>query len=188
MGYDQRDRLIVAQVAAKAAVELRTAGDQTSITDLAQSVQKLIFNLAAQDLTLQAAVPSHSQQPVAVPLQAPVTVPVPGAPPAPPAPAPAPMVQPGPVSPAEMIAAAAASAQTGLSHQSPAEVLWADALQNAPQDWYDNRNDQRASMNGGKGPDFRHKTLKKGQYNLGLWVKSGDTPGWVVAHLTNYQG
>ncbi|RMF59964.1 MAG: hypothetical protein D6746_07490 [Bacteroidetes bacterium] len=66
-----------------------------------------------------------------------------------------------------------------ISADSPVEVLWADALVHNRDDWYDNYGDPRASSGGGKGPDFKHKSLKKGRFTLGLWVNSNSTPDWV---------
>lgn len=159
-----KDRLIVAQVATKAAVELKTAGDATQLGELAGHIQDIIYSLAGAPLGVSDF-----------------------------AAAPAPQVA---MSPEQMInnafntqsgqtpvnMAAVPDAQP-INENSPAEVLWANALFHSPSDWYDNTGEPRASKNGGKGPDFRHKTLKQGQYNLGLWIKSGDTPDWAKNKL-----
>ena len=198
---DNRERLIVAQVAVKAAVELRTAGDQTPIGELAGKLQAVIYKLA-----------DRPSVPDPLPPRA--------------TPAPLPPLPPGRVT-SEMVAAtgppvneftaavaevqgvqtpaaasvtavadmiyktfpgtvdvtAAPPVQAQISAESPDEVLWADALRHNPQDWYDNLLDEKASVNGGKSPDYKHKTLKKGQFNLGLWAKSGSTPDWVKKTL-----
>jgi len=66
---------------------------------------------------------------------------------------------------------------------------WKSMFEN-PNDWYDNRGDAKASMNGGNGPDFRHKTAKRNQgdkYNIGLFLmdrKYGKhAPDWVWQQL-----
>jgi len=167
-----KDRLIVAQVAAKAAVELQVAGNTAPLGELAGQIQDMIYSLAGA--------PLGASDFAAAPAPAPAAVP-------------APQVS---MSPEQMVnnafttqsgqapvnMAAIPEAQP-INENSPAEVLWANALFHAPGDWYDNTGEPRASKNGGKGPDFRHKTLKQGQYNLGLWIKSGDTPDWAKNKL-----
>lgn len=173
-----KDRLIVAQVSAKAAVELKTAGDPAPLGELAGQIQDMIYNLAGAQLGASDFAGVAGPTPMAAP-----------------APAPAPVAQVS-MTPEQMVnnafttesgqapvnMAAVPPAQA-VNENSPPEVLWADALFHAPHDWYDNTGEPRASKNGGKGPDFRHKVLKQGQYNLGLWIKSGDTPAWAKNKL-----
>lgn len=169
-----KDRLIVAQVAAKAAVELKTAGDAAPLGELAGQIQDMIYNLAGAQLGASDFAGIATPTPTA---------------------APAPVAQVS-MTPEQMVnnafttesgqapvnMAAVPPAQA-VNENSPPEVLWADALFHAPHNWYDNTGEPRASKNGGKGPDFRHKELKQGQYNLGLWIKSGDTPAWAKNKL-----
>lgn len=74
---------------------------------------------------------------------------------------------------------------TPQGQRSKTDQLW-QMYFDSPGDWWDNRNDPRASINGGSGPDFRHKTLKNDKgYNLGLWLKPkhGSVPQWVLDRL-----
>ena len=159
-----KDRLIVAQVATKAAVELKTAGDATQLGELAGQIQDIIYSLAGAPLGVSdfaaAPAPQVAMSPEQMVNNAFTT-------------------QSG-QAPVNMAAVPAAQA---INESSPAEVLWANALFHAPDDWYDNTGEPRASKNGGKGPDFRHKSLTQGKYNLGLWIKSGDTPDWAKNKL-----
>jgi hypothetical protein len=175
-----KDRLIVAQVAAKAAVELKAAGDQRNIGELAGEIQDMIYRLAgAQIGASDFAAGSVTVIPETVQVydSAAATVSM----------TPEQMVDAAFTSPSGQapVNMAAIPAPQPINENSPPEVLWANALFHAPNDWYDNTGEPRASKNGGKGPDFRHKTLKQGQYNLGLWIKSGDTPDWAKNKLGN---
>lgn len=73
-----------------------------------------------------------------------------------------------------------------VTAETDVEGLWQNLFTN-PNDWFDNRGDARASSQGGAGPDFRHKTVQKNGYGLGLWlvsVKYGKTaPEWVFGKL-----
>ena len=89
----------------------------------------------------------------------------------------------------------AAGAPTQISHTSPNEVLFEDALVHNPDKWWDNTREVKASVNGGKGPDFRHKDLKNkdGKFNIAIWVNSEyspTAPDWVwdkIGRLEDYK-
>lgn len=69
-----------------------------------------------------------------------------------------------------------------ITAQSSKADLWADFFRNRD-DWFNNIGDERAKSGGGKGPDVKHKTIKSGQYAIGLWIDSKDTPAWVKEKL-----
>lgn len=58
---------------------------------------------------------------------------------------------------------------------------WEDLFAH-PGDWWDNRNDSRATINGGNGPDFRFKNDKEVK-GLFLNGRYGPAPAWVFEKL-----
>lgn len=104
--------------------------------------------------------------------------------PAPIQPNPAPAQAPAPVNPIQQ--AQQNLANGGIQAQvvrdlSNEEGRWQDVFNN-PQDWWDNRGDARASINGGSGPDFRYKHDENVKP---LWLrgKYGPAPAWVWERL-----
>ncbi len=63
------------------------------------------------------------------------------------------------------------------------DARWQDALNNYPDDWYNNVGDAKASSGGGKGPDFRFKDEKADVKSLWLGGKYGPAPAWVFEKL-----
>jgi hypothetical protein len=63
-----------------------------------------------------------------------------------------------------------------ISADSSDDELWQDVVTNRS-DWWDNRNDKRNA----KAPDFKHKTIVKGKYPLGLWFDRA--PAWAKEAL-----
>ena len=80
-----------------------------------------------------------------------------------------------------------------LSQKCTTEQLLEDALFHNPDSWYDNTDSERASINGGNGPDFRHKDIKDASgHNLGAWMKGkfSIAPDWAwdkVGRLDDYK-
>jgi len=191
---DDRQALIVAQVAVKAAVEIAQikAGigtpDPTShIVADTKSIAKTIFLVADE---LVANVPVVAPQPTAIQPPAvdftsqPQFITAQGNPSPQQAVVEQIMTQfQGPQGQAVTDMANVPAPQAQISNDSPPDVKWSDALLHNPQNWDDQRSNARSSVNGGKSPDFRHKWLKNGKWAIGLWVKSGDTPAWVHERL-----
>lgn len=167
MSITEKDRLIVAQVAVKAATDLAANGHiQTNdIGDVAADLYAEVFNIGqlvfgngqapelkvgsakAAELADQSA-PQTVEQAAAV-----IEQNFPGAqrtePQGPPA--------------------------------SPKDALWRSALIDNPDSWWDNRGDKRNP----KAPDFKAKNngpQVDGQ-PAALWIDSRDKPDWVDAHL-----
>ncbi len=63
------------------------------------------------------------------------------------------------------------------------EARWQDALNNYPNDWYNNVGNTQAASGGGKGPDFRFKDDKADVTPLWLNGKYGPAPAWVFERL-----
>ena len=154
----EKDKLIVAQVAVKAATDLAANGhiQTNAIGEIAADLYAEVFNL------------THL---------------VFGDAPAQPAPA----AQPAPQS-WEQAAQAVEQAFPGAQRtepsgppESPKDALWRSALVDSPNDWWDNRADKRNP----KAPDFKAKN--NGPQIDGkpaaLWIDSRDTPSWVEGHL-----
>ena len=173
----EKDHLIIAQVATKAAVELCVASgeyDDEALGSTAAGIQELIYTLAA-DASVKhgtAVVQAHFPGAQVVDFPAPAPAPTP---------APAPIPQPVQAQP-QAAPASGVPPQQPLHPGAALEVQWADAVVYNPQDWYDNRTSKRNPS----GPDFRHKTLKQadGQHNLALWINGkAPTPAWVHERL-----
>jgi hypothetical protein len=64
-----------------------------------------------------------------------------------------------------------------ISADSSDDELWQDVITNR-KDWWDNRNDKRNP----KAPDFKHKTIVKGKYPVGLWFDRA--PAWAKEALS----
>ena len=153
----EKDKLIVAQVAVKAASELAAHGhiQTNAIGDIAAELYAEVFNLT--QLTFGQ-----------------------------PAPAPQP-AQPEPQNweqAAQAVEQAFPGAQrtepTGPP-ESPKDALWRSALIDNPGEWWDNRTDKRNP----KAPDFKAKNNgpKVDGQPAALWIDSKDKPDWVDAHL-----
>ena len=168
MQYDSRDRLIIAQVAVKAAVELSLADDTINLGATAVEIQDTIFALAEAPHGA-----TSVQQPLATVIEHPSLANVP-------APIAEAFTTPSGQAPIDMSQVPAAQP---IGAESPAEVLWADALFHNPGDWFNNVGSEKAKTGGGTGPDFKHRRITKGKYNLGLWVDSKETPAFVSAKL-----
>ncbi|HEX7099321.1 MAG TPA: hypothetical protein VF377_08760 [Acidimicrobiia bacterium] len=94
-----------------------------------------------------------------------------------------PVAQPqaSPIQVAEQNLQAAGMNPTTVRDLSNEEARWRDLFAH-PDDWWNNTKDPRASINGGKGPDFRYKH----DDNVpGLWLKGkfGPAPAWVFERL-----
>ncbi len=63
------------------------------------------------------------------------------------------------------------------------EARWQDALNNYPNDWYNNVGNAKAASGGGKGPDFRFKEDNADVTPLWLNGKYGPAPAWVFERL-----
>jgi hypothetical protein len=63
------------------------------------------------------------------------------------------------------------------------EARWQDALNNSPNDWYNNVGNAKASSGGGIGPDFRFKKDEADVTPLWLNGKYGPAPAWVFEKL-----
>ena len=170
MSLTEKDKLIVAQVAVKGAVELAASGciQFEAITDTAADLYAEVFNISA--LALATTAP-------AVPLQAV------------PAPTPAPPQQslPDYEQAAQQVEQAFPGTQrtepTGPP-ESPKDAMWRSALIDSPGDWWDNRIDKRNP----RAPDFKAKN--NGPHTNGepavLWIDSKDLPAWVPSHLATH--
>jgi len=195
MQFTDKDRLIVAQVAVKAAVEIAHVKAQAD--DLAPTgaivadtrhIYDLIFATAEGTQTVPQPAPVVAAPPVVQPVPQPAPLSMPQ---------PAPEATLTPQQTVEMITtqfqgaageqpvnmAAVPPAQAQITNDSPIDVKWSDALLHNPNNWEDRRQDPKSQTAGGRGPDFRHKFVKNGRWPVGLWVQSGDTPGWVTAKL-----
>jgi hypothetical protein len=60
---------------------------------------------------------------------------------------------------------------------------WQDALNNNPNDWYNNVGDHRATSGGGRGPDFAFKNKNAEVKGLFLNGQYGPAPAWVFEKL-----
>jgi hypothetical protein len=88
-----------------------------------------------------------------------------------------------------------ASQPTQISATSPLAELFQDALIHNPDKWWNNTTEERASINGGRSPDFKHKDLKdkKGTNPLAIWMTSEyspTAPDWAwdkVGRLDDYK-
>jgi hypothetical protein len=174
MSLDAKDQCIVAQVAAKIASDLAIASTDVRIEDVVtdfayalDAVATKLFdtiNVAIAESALPGSVPVASVpaaiSPAAVP---PAAAPAAGPPAAAPAAAPA-------AGPAAVPATTADASLDGY---------WRDLFEH-PENWYDNRNDPKRPRGA---PDFKHKTLKSGKYNVGLYVDDKKNPDWVKAHF-----
>ncbi len=63
------------------------------------------------------------------------------------------------------------------------DARWQDALNNTPDDWYNNVGNAKAASGGGKGPDFRFKNDNADVTPLWLNGKYGPAPAWVFEKL-----
>ncbi len=63
------------------------------------------------------------------------------------------------------------------------EARWQDALNNTPNDWYNNVGNDKAASGGGRGPDFRFKNENADVTPLWLNGKYGPAPAWVFEKL-----
>lgn len=87
------------------------------------------------------------------------------------------------------------SQPTQISATSPLAELFQDALIHNPDRWWNNTTEERASINGGRSPDFKHKDLKdkKGTNPLAIWMTSEfspTAPDWAwdkVGRLDDYK-
>ena len=87
------------------------------------------------------------------------------------------------------------SQPTQISATSPVIELFQDALIHNPDKWWNNTTEERASINGGRSPDFKHKDLKdkKGESPLAIWMVSEyspTAPDWAwdkVGRLDDYK-
>ena len=83
--------------------------------------------------------------------------------------------------------------QVQITDQCSIEQLLEDALFHNPENWFNNTTEEKASINGGRGPDFRHKTVKdKKDFNLGVWMNStySTAPDWAwdkIGRLDDYK-
>ena len=168
MNISDKDRIIIAQVAVKEAATLYQGRgpdlNEGQFFIVAQEVHETLWGLIRGQEPAGAAQAVESvvnQFPGAQVVPQPTPVPVA---------APAPLPQPA--------AAAQPPAGGPVNANSSVEQLWADVFNNAD-NWYDNR----GSKTNPKSPDFKHKTIKSGQYFVALWVDSDDTPAWVKQQL-----
>lgn len=157
MPLDDRDRSIIAQVAVKEATNLVTAlmpnvhpGEAAGVIADVSVILRGAIYDGIAVETVEAVFPGTTQQQDAQVIPHPTTVQPVQNAPQPPAPIP------------------------GVQAD-PSDALWQELVQH-PENFYDNRHDKRNP----KAPDFKHKTKKEGQYNVGLWLR--DKPAWV----TNY--
>ncbi len=148
---DARESSIVAQVAAKVAGDICSgSADPTLYLTTVETVHNdLIDRIASSASTPSAPVP-----PVAAP-----TAPTPGAP-----------IAVAPEAQAVQVVQAAFPGATAAIHaDSPMDELLADAAAH-PENWNFYPDSPKSSCNGGTSPDMRHKTIKKGNYGLGVWL------------------
>lgn len=171
----EKDRSILKQVAFKASVEVVPDIDEATyfarVKGMAEAFEEILLQL-------------HDEAPISV---APTTV----------AQAASNVVSMFPGATVEEVAAvapvaapvaavASASGAPAITAESGRDELWQNLIVGQPhgrvneRDWYDNRGNKRNPA----GPDFTHKTLKKGDRKVGLWL--GGTypaPAFAVEHF-----
>ena len=156
----EKDKLIVAQVAVKAATDLAANGHiQTGqIGDTAADLYAEVFNLS--QLTFGTATETAAPAPVA---------------------ASEPQTYEQAAQKVEQAFPGAQRTEPSGPPASPRDALWRSALVDSPDSWWDNRHDKRNP----KAPDFKAKN--NGPQIDGkpaaLWIDSRDTPDWVAGHL-----
>ena len=70
--------------------------------------------------------------------------------------------------PVATVAQAFGGAVSVLHGKSTQADMMVDALAH-PDDWV-TYNTEKSSVNGGRSPDLKHKTIKDGQYAIGIWL------------------
>jgi hypothetical protein len=170
MALDAKDQSIVAQVAAKIAADLAIASADVRIEDVVTDFAYALDAVATKLYdTINVAI-AESALPGSVPVASvPAAVPPAAAPAAGPPPAAAPAAAP----------AAGPAAVPATTADASLDGYWRDLFEH-PENWYDNRNDPKRPRGA---PDFKHKTLKSGKYNVGLYVDDKKNPDWVKAHF-----
>jgi hypothetical protein len=178
-----RDQSIITQVAAKIAADLAgIAGRDIPIGDVVAdwavafpTIQEAIVD-SINAAIATGAFEGSTFQPGAAQTVPPVQAAAPAGPaPAPtPAPAPGPAAGPAPAGPAAGPSGPAAIPGAQVNDAAQLEADWQDLWAN-PNDWYDNRTTKDDSRK----PDFRHKSKKRGKYNIGLYVTDKKNPQWV---------
>jgi hypothetical protein len=170
MALDAKDQSIVAQVAAKIAADLAIASADVRIEDVVTDFAYALDAVATKLYdTINVAI-AESALPGSVPVGGvPAAVPPAAAPAAGPPPAAAPAAAP----------AAGPAAVPATTADASLDGYWRDLFEH-PENWYDNRNDPKRPRGA---PDFKHKTLKSGKYNVGLYVDDKKNPDWVKAHF-----
>ena len=155
MTLTEKDKLIVAQVAVKAASELAAHGhiQTNAIGDIAADLYAEVFNLT--QLTFgQPADKTRGELPHSLEQAAQAVE--------------------------QAFPGAQRTEPTGPP-ESPKDALWRSALIDNPGEWWDNRTDKRNP----KAPDFKAKNNgpKIDGQPAALWIDSKDKPAWVDGHL-----
>jgi hypothetical protein len=176
MPLTSTDQSIVAQVAAKIASDLAIASADVRIEDVVNDFAYALDAVATKLFdTINVAI-AESALPGSVPVAGPPAAAPAAVPPA--AAAPAPAAAPPAAAPAAAPAAGPA-AVPATTADATLDGYWRDLFEH-PENWYDNRNDPKRPRGA---PDFKHKSLKSGKYNVGLYVDDKKNPDWVKAHF-----